>query len=204
MRHAWNGRETVAVDLPADSSPNCEAAEWGSCPVDCSQGVTLSFVLDNDPALIPGVIERLRDVASRLRLFDEAGANRVGLALHEAILNGMYHGNLELDSALRQDDEDAYRQLAMIRRGLPPYCHRRLHVDARFDPNEAIFVVRDEGRGFDPGRTPDPVKDPACLERPSGRGLLLIRAFMDRVGFNSTGNSITLIKSSVRPGADPA
>jgi anti-sigma regulatory factor (Ser/Thr protein kinase) len=53
--------------------------------------------------------------------------------------------------------------------------------------------VRDEGRGFDPATLPDPL-DPAQLETTTGRGLLLIRTFMDEVSFNATGNEITIVK----------
>ena len=45
-------------------------------------------------------------------------------------------------------------------------------------PGEIKVQVTDEGRGFDPSQVPDPT-DPANLERPCGRGLLLMRAFVD-------------------------
>jgi anti-sigma regulatory factor (Ser/Thr protein kinase) len=61
--------------------------------------------------------------------------------------------------------------------------------------DEALFVVRDEGQGFDPDALPDPT-DPANLEKASGRGILLMRAFMDSIIFNSVGNSVTLVKRS--------
>ena len=54
-------------------------------------------------------------------------------------------------------------------------------------------MVRDEGPGFNPGDVPDPT-DPANLERESGRGLLLMRTFMDDVQFSQHGNQVTLVK----------
>jgi anti-sigma regulatory factor (Ser/Thr protein kinase) len=57
----------------------------------------------------------------------------------------------------------------------------------------ARFVIRDEGPGFDPHKVPDPT-DPENLERESGRGLLLMRSFMDSVAYNPTGNEVTLVK----------
>ena len=57
----------------------------------------------------------------------------------------------------------------------------------------AKFVVRDEGPGFDPSQVPDPT-DPEHLENLCGRGLLLMRSFMDEVTFNMKGNEVTLIK----------
>jgi anti-sigma regulatory factor (Ser/Thr protein kinase) len=159
--------------------------------------VTLSYVLDNDPAQITAVVAEIMDAAARLRLFDEPIAHRVAMALHEAILNAMHHGNLELDSGLRQGDERDYRRLAKVRRTMSPYVGRHVHIDAWLDADLARVVVRDEGRGFDPTLLPDPTK-PSCLERASGRGLLLIRAYMDEVTYNATGTEITLVKRRAR------
>ena len=150
------------------------------------------FLLENDPALIPPLLAQLRETAAQLALFDEATSGRVAVALTEALLNGIQHGNLELDSRLRED-EATYSQLAEFRRHRPPYRDRRLYVRARLTRREAVYLIRDEGPGFDPARLPDPT-DPAHLERASGRGLLLIQAFMDKVAFNSAGNQVTLLK----------
>jgi Histidine kinase-like ATPase domain len=117
----------------------------------------------------------------------------VAVALTEALVNGIQHGNLELDFRLRQEDEAAYDRIAEFRRRRPPYRDRRLHIRARLTRREAVYRIRDEGPGFDPARLPDPT-DPAQLERTTGCGLLLIRAFMDEVAFNGAGNQITLLK----------
>jgi anti-sigma regulatory factor (Ser/Thr protein kinase) len=162
------------------------------------QEITLSFVLKNDVALIPPVVTQLMEAAGRFHLFDDCTANRVAMAVHEAVLNGIHHGNLELDSALRLGDERGYVRLAATRCGKRPYSGRLVHVEGRFDPAQAVFVVRDDGPGFDPRSLPDPTEAP-CLERPSGRGLLLIRSFMDEVTFNATGNEITLVKRRMKP-----
>ena len=63
----------------------------------------------------------------------------------------------------------------------------------RISPSQAIYVVRDEGPGFDPSSLPDPT-DPANLDRPCGRGMLLMRTFMDNVIYNDKGNEVTLFK----------
>jgi anti-sigma regulatory factor (Ser/Thr protein kinase) len=152
--------------------------------------------------VIPAVLARLRERASRFGLFDADTADRVAVALTEALVNGIQHGNLELDSRLRQEDEASYDRTAAFRRRRPPYRDRRLHVLARLSPAEAVYVIRDEGPGFDPSALPDPTA-PAQLERTTGRGLLLIRAYMDEVAFNRAGNQITLTKrrtTSTRPG----
>ena len=153
----------------------------------------LHFVLENDPALIPPLVERLVGALAGPYPLDEGARRRIELALHEAMLNGIYHGNLELDSRARRDDGASLERSAALRRRRPPYRERRLHVLARLAGGSAVFVIRDEGPGFDPATVPDPTA-PANRSRPCGRGLLLIRSFMDEVSFNAAGNQVTLVK----------
>jgi CheY-like chemotaxis protein len=151
------------------------------------------FVLENDPTLVPPLVARLQENLGRMRICDENARLRVAMALREALLNAIEHGNLECSSELRARHDDSYHKLTEERRRQAPYCHRRVHVTVRETKDDARYTIMDEGPGFDPSKLPDPT-DPANLEKPSGRGLLLIRSFMDEVGFNSTGNQITMVK----------
>lgn len=151
------------------------------------------FTLDNDIAQIPGLVAHLAENAARMKLCDGTGLIRVNVALSEALSNAILHGNLELDSALREDDESTYYGLASIRRRQQPYRNRRVTVIEREDAEGATYIVRDDGPGYRPDDLPDP-DDPANLERASGRGLLLIRTFMDEVNHNAVGNEITMFK----------
>ena len=83
--------------------------------------------------------------------------------------------------------------MAAERQKQKPYCDRRVYVLAKDVPEGSTYVIRDEGPGFDPRKLPDPL-DPENFEKVSGRGLLLIRTFMDDVRHNSKGNEITLFK----------
>jgi len=151
----------------------------------------LHFEIDNDPAFIAPVIGYLNDVTELQRLYDPTERMRVGVALQEACLNAIYHGNLDVDSDLRQEDEKIYHDRIAERRTEAPYCDRRVYVDVVFSPTEATYTVRDEGRGFNPAAVADPELN---LDRIGGRGLLLIRTFMDAVRHNATGNAITMVK----------
>lgn len=151
------------------------------------------YVLDNDLGLVAPMVGHLEENLTRMRLCGPSGLILMGVALHEAMTNAILHGNLELDSALRETDEKGYYRLAQQRREESPYRDRRVHITATLTSQEARFVVRDDGHGFDPSLLPDPT-DPANLERVSGRGLLLIQTFMDRVEHNQTGNQITMLK----------
>ncbi len=151
------------------------------------------FALENDPSLIPPLVGHFEEHLQRLEICEPAGLVLLGVALHEALTNAMFHGNLDVSSDLRDSEEARYYQLAEERRTQAPWSTRRVHVMARMSLDEAEFVIRDEGAGFDPSTLPDPT-DPTNLEKVSGRGLLLIRTFMDHVEHNPTGNQITMSK----------
>ena len=146
--------------------------------------------------------------------FDETDRLRIGVALEEAITNAVYHGNLEMDSALRDESESRYYSEARERALREPYRSRRVHVELTVartgdperpgadDPDvvprdpagpNLKFYIEDEGRGFDPADLPDPT-DPENLLKAHGRGLLLVRTFMDEVSHNDRGNAVTLVK----------
>ena len=161
--------------------------------LECVSALECRFVLENDPALVPILVSHLQEYMVRMKLCDSNGRIRLGVALEEALLNGLYHGNLELSSALRQDGGNAYERAAAERRYKGPYAARRLHVHVKMDAAAAVFVIRDEGPGFDVATLPDPT-DPENFSKPSGRGLLLIRTFMDEAAHNAAGNEITLIR----------
>lgn len=157
------------------------------------QRTECAFVLENDVTLIHSVVGFLQQSLATLRIGDETDRLRVGVALEEALVNAYYHGNLEISSKLREEDHQAYYELARQRSLEDPYRGRRIHVEARMTADEACYVIRDEGPGFDPMQLPDPTH-PANLDRPHGRGLLLMRTFMDEVRFNDRGNEVLLRK----------
>jgi serine/threonine-protein kinase RsbW len=99
----------------------------------------------------------------------------VHLALEEALVNAILHGN-RLDSA------------------------KQVHVACQLSPHRLRVEIADEGPGFKPESLPDPT----CAERldaPCGRGVMLMRAFMSRVEYNATGNRVVLEKERGVDGA---
>ena len=145
------------------------------------------FVMDNDRTLVSALVAYAQEYVVRLHRCDQTDKIRVGVALEEALLNAIYHGNLEVSSDLRQDGDGPFHQTVNERRvNLLLMADRQVHFTARLSRSEASFVVRDEGPGFDPSTLPDPT-DPANLGKTGGRGLLLIRTFMDEVGIQRQG-----------------
>jgi CheY-like chemotaxis protein len=154
---------------------------------------TAEFELDSDPDLAWALGAALVEDVAALGMLDRPEQIRLHVALQEALANALYHGNLELDSELRQEDESIFYNLAAERRGLEPYRSRRLRVRTDFDRRQAVFEIADEGPGFDPRRLDRPVES-EDLMRVGGRGLLLMRTFMDEVAYNAKGNVVTLTK----------
>ena len=107
--------------------------------------------------------------------FEEDDALNVGIAVREAVINAIRHGN-------RMD------------------ASRKVDVLLRAKPASIVARVRDEGEGFDPAATPDPTTESNLLQT-SGRGILLIRAFVDDVDFKyraGRGMEVTLTKKRSR------
>ncbi len=157
-----------------------------------------TFVLQNETALIPELVGALRREIAHVELCDADELMRVGVALEEALSNAMHHGNLEVGSDVRDTDLGRYYALIEERARTEPYCARRVNVTVRLSADEFVCVVRDEGAGFDPSTLKDPA-DPAHRECLSGRGLMLIRAFMDEVRYNDAGNEVTMVKRRSAP-----
>ena len=100
--------------------------------------------------------------------FGEHDLFAIKLALEEALVNAVKHGN-------RMD---------------PAKCVR---VQYRITPERADVTIEDEGPGFNPGELPNPCAD-ENLERSHGRGILLMKAYMSSVVFSPSGNKVTLTK----------
>jgi len=103
--------------------------------------------------------------------FDADEALNVGLAVREAVINAMLHGN-------KQDPE------------------LRVTISMAADKGRLVTKIVDQGNGFRRDEAPDPT-DKENLLRNSGRGLLLMEAFVDSVKFRSLpngGTEVTMIK----------
>ncbi len=189
-------KQRLGQDLLAALDQVLAASQVDDCRQRVLGGLTRReshFRLDSDPALVPALLGLLQDDLAGTNLIDAPTRTRVGVALEEALLNALYHGNLELGPEARHLPEDERARLVAERRRQPAYRHRRLHVYVNLVPADVTYVIRDEGLGFNTAAIPDPA-DPAYLEKAGGRGLLLIHTFMDRVLYNRTGNQVTLVK----------
>lgn len=157
---------------------------------------TTEYDIETDRELVLTLSSHLQQQFSAMKICSETDGLRIGIALEEALLNAFYHGNLECSSKLRENDCQAYTDLAIRRCGESPYKERRISVTVSLTRDEANWTIRDEGPGFDPSSLPDPT-DPEYLERPHGRGLMLMRTFMSDVMYNDKGNEVRMAKRRI-------
>jgi serine/threonine-protein kinase RsbW len=124
-------------------------------------------VIRSDPAEARRVQE---EIARRLKAcqYSEHEVFSIKLAVEEALVNAMKHGN-RMDPA------------------------KRVRVAYRVSPERFDVLIADEGPGFNPASVPDPTAT-ENLERPGGRGLMLMRHYMNEVSFNACGNSVCMSK----------
>lgn len=126
-----------------------------------------SIVVENTPLAVSGV---WRKVSSELEAsnFCEEDVFAVHLALEETFINAVKHGN--------KSDPD-----------------KKIKIDYSISAEKVEISIADEGNGFDPDAVPDP-RSGENIYKTEGRGLLLIRSYMDVVDFNKRGNRIHMIR----------
>ena len=103
--------------------------------------------------------------------FPEDELHKIGMAVRESIVNAVVHGN---------------RYSA----------RKKVHLSVSNSPNRLTVEVGDEGEGFDLDKLPDPLAEDNLLQQ-SGRGIFLIRAFVDEFEVRRlvpTGTEVKLVK----------
>lgn len=158
--------------------------------IQCSTKTHFEFELENDPSLVEPLIDLVQQVVGSMDLFDWATRVRLGVVLEHAMNNAIFRGNLELK---RNSADIMDPQVVQQRLQEEPFQSRKVFVSALITHRLAEFVIRDEGPGFDKSLIPDEA-DPESFREGSGRGLVLIKTFMDSVSFNESGNQITFVK----------
>jgi serine/threonine-protein kinase RsbW len=104
--------------------------------------------------------------------FSEDDIFAIHLALEEAFVNAVKHGN--------KNDSN-----------------KKIGIDYSISGDKFEITVSDEGEGFQPAGVADPRSDENICKS-TGRGLLLIRSYMDKVEYNEQGNAILMVKNKTR------
>src|SRR5215469_835322 len=129
----------------------------------------VSYTMDSTLDTVNSAEETASQLASEAG-FDDEEVMKIAMAVREAAVNAVLHGN-------------AYDP------------GKKVRVDFERTNRELVITIRDQGKGLDMSKIPDPLA-PENLLKTSGRGIFLIRSFMDEVEINpsQTGTEIKLIK----------
>lgn len=159
--------------------------------LECATKTDFEFNLVSDPDIIEPLVEMVQQVAVGQGTLSSGTQVQVGVALENALTNAMFRGNLEL---AREEFPVASRTIISQRMNEAPYKDRSVYVRAAITPDAIEFTIRDQGPGFDTSTVPE-ASDPDSYRDGVGRGLVLIKAFMDKVEFNDLGNEIRMTKN---------
>lgn len=129
--------------------------------------VSRSVVVASIPSAIVGVCKQILSELEPEN-FSEEDVFSVHLALQESFLNAIRHGN-------KMDPE------------------KEVRIDYSVGLDKVEIFMTDEGDGFDPQAVPDP-RYGENLYKIKGRGLLLMRSYMDTVKFNKRGNRVRMVR----------
>lgn len=154
------------------------------------------FSFRSDELDIPSVVRHLTDRLVPLGFAEPHNVDVIAMAFHEALVNALEHGNLELDSALKADlfsDQDPYQALRAERLMDEKFASRKVTVRVAIVPERFTVEITDDGPGFDTSGASASVSDPEALARQCGRGLAMIQVVMHEVAFNPRGNQIRMV-----------
>ena len=104
--------------------------------------------------------------------------NKLAASIDEILTNALIHGNWEVKKRSQVTQADK---------------NKKILIDFEYDKEKIKIVVKDEGKGFDVTKIPDPTH-PENIYNFHGRGIFITRSFMDEVKFNDIGNEVTLVK----------
>ena len=126
---------------------------------------TVDLVIASDPAEARSIQEQIEQLLHERQAHDH-DIFSIRLALEEALVNAIKHGN-QMDPA------------------------KKVRISYRLLADRFEVAISDEGNGFNPNDVPDPTAA-ENLERPCGRGLMLMRHYMSAVAYNDRGNSVSM------------
>jgi len=126
----------------------------------------------------------------------EIPITEIKLALYEALANAYEHGNLEIgfsEKSTALQSAGGIGALVAQRRRDARLAARRIQLEVDYERHRAIYRIRDEGRGFDHlAQVSRPIAAATALH---GRGITLIRHYMDEMSWNESGNELRLVKN---------
>jgi anti-sigma regulatory factor (Ser/Thr protein kinase) len=151
------------------------------------------IVIPSLPNWIEPTVEYLRQKAVLGGACQETRSGKLLIALHEAITNAIVHGNLGVSSELKEQGNSMFAQALAERASDPALANRSVDIVVDFNGDVCHWVITDQGNGFDVDRVLARCMsdDPEVLLA-SGRGILMMKSFLDDVRFDLGGRRAIL------------
>ena len=151
---------------------------------------SLSFLLTCPIIYSTNIAEIFTRALNRRLHFSKSQFEGIHFAVHESIVNGLIHGNLRVNSSMRQSAGDfvEYARLLHNRLKDPEYAHKSISIMASWDKKKLEIKIRDEGAGYEPMNKLEKEKS----GDKSGRGLRIIAGTADSCTIDDFGREITL------------
>lgn len=171
----------------------------GSLLWNMSDGITIDqsnfrYTTDNDLSRVDSYVGMMtRHLMCRWN-FNEVEKIRMGAV--EMLTNAIEHGNLGITSEekFESTENGTYQELINKRLNNKKFVSRKVFINVRTTKYLIEISIEDEGEGFDTNRLPSPNK-PEELLKLHGRGILIAKAYFDKVEYNQKGNKVTLVKN---------
>jgi anti-sigma regulatory factor (Ser/Thr protein kinase) len=149
--------------------------------------------LPSYPHWIDATVDYLRQKAVLAGACQESRSGKLMVALHEALSNAIVHGNLEVSSELKELGDDAFARTLAERAADPRYAERYVDILVDSDAERCRWVVTDQGPGFDVAAVlMRKLSDDPEVVLASGRGILIMRSFLDEVRYELGGRRLIL------------
>src|SRR6185369_8349552 len=103
---------------------------------ECSTRSQFEFQLENDPELVKPLVDLVQQMAMSMEVCEPGGELQLGVALEQALLNAIYHGNLELNAEQLRQPQSIRQSLIDDRRAAAPYSQRRVYVKVNINRQE--------------------------------------------------------------------
>ena len=167
----------------------CElATAIGSCITNERVRLVVPTCLES----IDRTVEFLEERVLQLGLPDPSRIHRIKIPLHEAITNAIIHGNLEVSSELKEQEDDAFSRAVAERSTDDRYASRTVEVVFDADAHRFQWMITDQGPGFDIAAKLAHADSGEVSFLLSGRGITMMRALMDDVYYHHGGRSVIM------------
>ena len=152
----------------------------------------LGFLLTCPVIYACNVAQNITHILQQFIILPSEQQESIHFAMHESIVNGLIHGNLQINSSMRQSARDfiEYARLLHDRLNDPSYAQKSISIIATWNTKKLELKIRDEGVGY--GSATNTIRHSSTMQHKTGRGIRIIAGAADSCTIEDFGREITL------------